>query len=234
MRVSMTKYLSNSLLHTNKSTLGGRVLTGGKAIEGEGNSVEPTIIEISSDAAVVEEELFAPFIYVLKFKNLVPNKVNFCERYFAKCYTKHVNSVHRGSGGGPGGGGEDRCGHGEEEGWQGIKKEKMKHTMRFKKTWQDATKSGAPRMVGKLVYGVSPVPVSAALSVERREFYALFVEEAWLLIRDNLFEFDPDFSLVEHEQEGYGLTRSLRASSRRNILVMGQDQGNCFEDVYNH
>ncbi|KAG2304616.1 hypothetical protein Bca52824_033267 [Brassica carinata] len=111
---------------------------------------------------------------------------------------------------------------------------KMKHTLRFKKTWQDATKSGAPRMVGKLVYGVSPVPVSAALSVERREFYALFVEEAWLLIRDNLFEFDPDFSLVEHEQEGYGLTRSLRASSRRNILVMGQDQGICFEDVYNH
>lgn len=55
----------------------------------------------------------------------------------------------------------------------------MKHTLRFKKTWQEATKSGASRMVGKLVYGVSPV--SATLSVERREFYALFVEEGLVL-----------------------------------------------------
>lgn len=47
---------------------GGKVLTGGKAIEGEGNFVEPTIIEISADAAVVKEELFAPVLYVLKFK----------------------------------------------------------------------------------------------------------------------------------------------------------------------
>lgn len=37
-------------------------------MEGEGNFVEPTIIEISSDAAVVKEELFAPVLYVLKFK----------------------------------------------------------------------------------------------------------------------------------------------------------------------
>lgn len=47
---------------------GGKVLTGGKAVEGEGNFVEPTIIEISSDAAVVKEELFAPVLYALKFK----------------------------------------------------------------------------------------------------------------------------------------------------------------------
>ena len=47
---------------------GGRVLTGGKAVDGEGNFVEPTIIEISSDAAVVKEELFAPVLYALKFK----------------------------------------------------------------------------------------------------------------------------------------------------------------------
>jgi len=47
---------------------GGKILTGGKAVEGEGNFVEPTIIEISADAAVVKEELFAPVLYVLKFK----------------------------------------------------------------------------------------------------------------------------------------------------------------------
>ncbi|CAN6820884.1 unnamed protein product [Brassica oleracea] len=44
-----------------------------------------------------------------------------------------------------------------------------------KKTWQKATESSVPRMVGNLVYGVSPV--SAALSFGRRDFYALFVEE---------------------------------------------------------
>ncbi|KAH0872820.1 LOW QUALITY PROTEIN: hypothetical protein HID58_070182 [Brassica napus] len=43
-----------------KGIEGGKVLTGGKAIEGEGNFVEPTKLEISSDAAVVKEELFAP------------------------------------------------------------------------------------------------------------------------------------------------------------------------------
>ncbi|XP_010479993.1 PREDICTED: aldehyde dehydrogenase family 7 member B4-like [Camelina sativa] len=48
---------------------GGKILTGGKAVEGEGNFVEPTIIEISADAAVVKEELFAPVLYVLKFKS---------------------------------------------------------------------------------------------------------------------------------------------------------------------
>ncbi|CAF1705797.1 BnaC03g74200D [Brassica napus] len=44
-----------------------------------------------------------------------------------------------------------------------------------KKTWQKATESSVPRMVGNLVYGVSPV--SAAFSFGRRDFYALFVEE---------------------------------------------------------
>ncbi|KAL1218919.1 Aldehyde dehydrogenase family 7 member B4 [Cardamine amara subsp. amara] len=48
---------------------GGKVLTGGKAIEGDGNFVEPTIIEISADADVVKEELFAPVLYALKFKS---------------------------------------------------------------------------------------------------------------------------------------------------------------------
>ncbi|KAG2250924.1 hypothetical protein Bca52824_081060 [Brassica carinata] len=47
-----------------KGIEGGKVLTGGKAIEGEGNFVEPTKLEISSDAAVVKEELFAPVLYI--------------------------------------------------------------------------------------------------------------------------------------------------------------------------
>lgn len=63
---------------------GGKILTGGKAVEGEGNFVEPTIIEISSDAAVVKEELFAPVLYVLKFKVTIKvskESSNFLQRW---------------------------------------------------------------------------------------------------------------------------------------------------------
>ncbi|PNX79248.1 aldehyde dehydrogenase family 7 member a1, partial [Trifolium pratense] len=49
---------------------GGKILTGGTVLESEGNFVQPTIVEISSDAAVVKEELFAPVLYVMKFQNL--------------------------------------------------------------------------------------------------------------------------------------------------------------------
>lgn len=47
---------------------GGKILTGGSAIESEGNFVQPTIVEISPDADIVKEELFAPVLYVMKFK----------------------------------------------------------------------------------------------------------------------------------------------------------------------
>lgn len=47
---------------------GGKILTGGSVIESEGNFVQPTIVEISPDAGVVKEELFAPVLYVMKFK----------------------------------------------------------------------------------------------------------------------------------------------------------------------
>eukprot|EP00262_Sarcandra_glabra_P005543 TRINITY_DN1723_c0_g1_i1.p1 TRINITY_DN1723_c0_g1~~TRINITY_DN1723_c0_g1_i1.p1 ORF type:complete len:509 (-),score=85.18 TRINITY_DN1723_c0_g1_i1:273-1799(-) len=49
---------------------GGKILVGGSVIESEGNYVQPTIIEISPDAPVVKEELFAPVLYVMKFQTL--------------------------------------------------------------------------------------------------------------------------------------------------------------------
>uniref|UniRef100_A0A7C9DAL6 aldehyde dehydrogenase (NAD(+)) n=1 Tax=Opuntia streptacantha TaxID=393608 RepID=A0A7C9DAL6_OPUST len=49
---------------------GGKILVGGSTIESEGNFVQPTIVEISPDADVVKEELFAPVLYVMKFKTL--------------------------------------------------------------------------------------------------------------------------------------------------------------------
>ncbi|KAF9685314.1 hypothetical protein SADUNF_Sadunf03G0041700 [Salix dunnii] len=52
------------------STVGGKILTGGSVIESEGNFVQPTIVEISPNANVVKQELFAPVLYVMKFQTL--------------------------------------------------------------------------------------------------------------------------------------------------------------------
>jgi len=49
---------------------GGRVLCGGNRLPGPGNYVEPTIVEISPDAPIVNEEIFAPIVYVFKFTTL--------------------------------------------------------------------------------------------------------------------------------------------------------------------
>jgi aldehyde dehydrogenase family 7 protein A1 len=45
---------------------GGKILTGGNVIPGEGNFVEPTLVEISHDAPIVKTELFVPIAYVMK------------------------------------------------------------------------------------------------------------------------------------------------------------------------
>lgn len=51
--------------------LGGKVVTGGKRIQRAGYYVEPTIITgLAHDAPVVQEETFAPIVYVLKFKEV--------------------------------------------------------------------------------------------------------------------------------------------------------------------
>ena len=39
-------------------------------IKGSGNYVEPTIVEISHSAPIVQHEIFAPIVYVFKFKTL--------------------------------------------------------------------------------------------------------------------------------------------------------------------
>eukprot|EP00331_Platyophrya_macrostoma_P027439 CAMPEP_0176438704 /NCGR_PEP_ID=MMETSP0127-20121128/19462_1 /TAXON_ID=938130 /ORGANISM="Platyophrya macrostoma, Strain WH" /LENGTH=517 /DNA_ID=CAMNT_0017822745 /DNA_START=103 /DNA_END=1656 /DNA_ORIENTATION=+ len=54
---------------------GGKVRVGGKALHNSTavpgpNYVEPTMIEISSDAAIVKEEAFVPILYVMKFKTI--------------------------------------------------------------------------------------------------------------------------------------------------------------------
>ena len=49
---------------------GGKILYGGNKKSGKGTFVEPTIIEADNDWDVVQEETFAPILYVMKFKSL--------------------------------------------------------------------------------------------------------------------------------------------------------------------
>jgi len=49
---------------------GGEVLTGGNRIDRPGFFVEPTIIEASNDWKIVQEETFAPILYVITFSDL--------------------------------------------------------------------------------------------------------------------------------------------------------------------
>ncbi len=49
---------------------GGEVLYGGNAIDGPGHFVEPTIIRIPAEAAIVQEETFAPILYLIEVDSL--------------------------------------------------------------------------------------------------------------------------------------------------------------------
>ena len=69
---------------------GGKILVGGSTIESEGNFVQPTIVEISPDADVVKEELFAPVLYVMKFKVIMSFqslKILYCCQFTCKIPT---------------------------------------------------------------------------------------------------------------------------------------------------
>ncbi|HKZ20875.1 MAG TPA: aldehyde dehydrogenase family protein [Acidimicrobiia bacterium] len=49
---------------------GGTVVTGGVVIDRPGNFVEPTIVRIPADAEIVQEETFAPILYVIEAADL--------------------------------------------------------------------------------------------------------------------------------------------------------------------
>lgn len=49
---------------------GGQLLTGGRPLDRPGNFVEATAVEIAAGAPCVGEELFAPVLYIIKFKTL--------------------------------------------------------------------------------------------------------------------------------------------------------------------
>ncbi|MDP3984658.1 MAG: aldehyde dehydrogenase family protein [Acidimicrobiia bacterium] len=49
---------------------GGQVIYGGNRIDGAGNFVEPTIVRIGKDAPIVQEETFAPILYLIEVASL--------------------------------------------------------------------------------------------------------------------------------------------------------------------
>ena len=49
---------------------GGEVIYGGKAIEGDGFYVEPTIIKAKNEFNIVQEETFAPILYIIEYDTL--------------------------------------------------------------------------------------------------------------------------------------------------------------------
>ena len=49
---------------------GGEVLFGGAAIDGPGNFVTPTIIKGENDWEIIQEETFAPILYLMTYSNL--------------------------------------------------------------------------------------------------------------------------------------------------------------------
>jgi aldehyde dehydrogenase (NAD+) len=51
-------------------TSGGEILYGGSAIEGKGHYVTPTIIKAENDWDIVQEETFAPILYLMTFDTL--------------------------------------------------------------------------------------------------------------------------------------------------------------------
>lgn len=47
-----------------------KILRGGKVLNRPGNFVEPTIVSVRHDEEIVQEELFAPVLYVMKYKTI--------------------------------------------------------------------------------------------------------------------------------------------------------------------
>jgi len=49
---------------------GGKIVYGGTAVEGDGNFVLPTIVEAKNDLEIVQEETFAPILYIIGFDTI--------------------------------------------------------------------------------------------------------------------------------------------------------------------
>lgn len=90
-----------------------------------------------------------------------------------------------------------------------------------RRTWQEATESSVPRMVGEVVYGVSPV--LAALSAGRRELYALYVQEGLDLSSNNKKKKDKKgFERVLKLSEKLGL--DIKETSKHDLNMVADNR----------
>jgi aldehyde dehydrogenase (NAD+) len=65
---SSVKYFEDAV--ANAVEQGGRVLAGGKRIDGPGHFVQPTIIRAENHWQIVQDETFAPILYVIPFSDI--------------------------------------------------------------------------------------------------------------------------------------------------------------------
>ena len=76
---------------------GGKLLLGGKAVQGKGHYFEPTVIaDVSNDMAILREEIFAPVIPVATFDTVdeVIQLANDCEYGLtSSVYTQNINKA---------------------------------------------------------------------------------------------------------------------------------------------
>ncbi len=74
---SVAKYL-NAILEIKRA--GGKILYGGEALTGgeydKGNYVLPTIAAVQNDYAIVQEETFAPILYLIKYNGNIENAIH--------------------------------------------------------------------------------------------------------------------------------------------------------------
>ncbi|KAL3825197.1 hypothetical protein ACJIZ3_021226 [Penstemon smallii] len=90
-----------------------------------------------------------------------------------------------------------------------------------RKTWKEAKESTMPKIVGEGIYGVGPV--LAALSAERREFYALYVQEGLDLSTNNRKKKDKKgFEKVLKMAEKIGL--SIKEVSKHDLNMVADNR----------